>query len=293
MIRNLVMLFLLFALLAVAQAPAPSEWKPVEDALGRSGSMQPGGVYKFSLPRTDMHVRLGDVDVAAPLALGSWLAFKKTGSDPDATVMGDLVLSEAELTPVLSSLQQHGIEQTAVHNHLIGETPRVIYMHISGHGDAVKLAQALHTALALTKTPGASPTTAAPPKLDFDTVAITKTLGHDGKQAGNVWQVSVPRPEKITENAMEVPPAMGTATALNFQSTGGGRAAITGDFVLLANEVNPVIRALRDNGIQVTALHTHMLNEQPHVLFMHFWAHDDAQKLAHGLRAALDQIGKH
>lgn len=290
MIRTII--FLLVAVAAFAQAPDASEWKPVEAALGRSGSAQLGGVYKFSLPRSDMHVRVGSVDVAAPLALGSWLAFKKTGSGSDATVMGDLVLSDAELTPVLTSLQQQGIEQTAVHNHLIGETPRVIYMHISGHGDAVKLAEALHTALALTKTPAPNQAPAAPPKLDFDTAAITRILGRDGKQAGPVWQVSVPRPEKIMDHGIEVPPSMGTATALNFQSTGAGRAAITGDFVLRPSEVNPVIRALRQNGIEVTALHTHMLDEQPHILFMHFWAHDDAQKLARGLRAALDQIGK-
>lgn len=292
MTRITFLLVLLFSAAAQPQAGQNSDWKSVEGALGRSGSAQPGDVYKFSLPRSDMHVRVGDVDIAAPLALGSWLAFKKTGSGNDAMLMGDLVLSEAEVTPVLTKLQQGGIEQTAVHNHLIGENPRVIYMHVMGRGDAVKLAQALHDALALTKTPAQSAPPSAPPKLDLDTAVITKILGHDGKQAGMVWQVSVPRPEKIMEAGMEVPPAMGTATALNFQSTGGGRTAITGDFVLLPSEVNPVIRALRQNGIEVTALHTHMLSEQPHVLFMHFWAHDDAQKLARGLRAALDQIGK-
>jgi hypothetical protein len=172
-----ILLILLLNVAAFAQTSASSEWKPVESALGRSGSAQPGGIYKFSLPRTDMHVRLGDVDIAAPLALGSWLAFKKASAGGEAMVMGDLVLSESELTPVLTSLQQQGIDQTAVHNHLIGEAPRVIYMHISGHGDAVKLAESLKTALALTKTPAQSTAPAAPPKLEFDTAAITQILG--------------------------------------------------------------------------------------------------------------------
>lgn len=282
---------LTLSFLATTLAAQTNDWKPVEAALGRSGSAQPGDVYKFSLPRSDMHVKLGDVDIAPALALGSWLAFKKGGAAGNASVMGDLVLSESELTPVLTALEQGGIEINAVHNHLIGENPRVIYMHIHGEGDAAKLAKTLHDALALTKTSPAAPP-ATPPKLDFDTTAITKTLGSNGKQSGSVWQVSVPRPEKIMAGSMEVPPAMGTATALNFQSLGGGRAAITGDFVLLGKEVNPVIRALRQNGIQVTALHTHMLDEQPHVFFMHFWAVDDAQKLARGLRSALDQVGK-
>jgi hypothetical protein len=203
--------------------------------------------------------------------------------------MGDLVLAEDEVGPVMMKLQQGGIEQTALHNHVLGESPRVMYMHIGGHGDAVKLAGAIHDALALTGTPFGAPS-GAPPAQDIglDTKQIDQRLGFAGKVNGGVYQFGIPRGEKITQDGMEVPPSMGTATAINFQPTGGGKAAITGDFVLLASEVNPVIRALRAGGIEVTALHSHMLNEEPRLFFMHFWANDDAAKLARGLRAALD-----
>jgi hypothetical protein len=202
--------------------------------------------------------------------------------------MGDLVLTEDEVGPVMAELQSGGIEITALHNHLLGETPRVIYMHIHGMGNAANTAKAIHQAIVKTKTPDAGAAT-APPDLDIDTKQIDQILGHSGKNNGGIYQVGVPRAEHITEGGMAIPNSMGVATALNFQPTGGGKAAITGDFVLLAKEVNPVIKALRENGIAVTALHSHMLEEQPRLFFMHFWANDDAVKLAKGLRAALDQ----
>src|SRR5438067_10691492 len=273
---------------ACAQQSANSEWKPVEDALGRKGSPQPGEVYKFSMPRSDMKVTVAGTPIKAGLALGSWLAFKRMGDD--AVVMGDLVLTESEVEPVMAKLQQEGVEQTAVHNHLLNETPRVLYMHVAGHGDPMKLATALKDALALTKTPLGSPArTGQQPSLGFDTAQVDKALGYQGKNNNGIYQFSVPRAEKITDMGTEVPPSMGTATATNFQATGSGKAAITGDFVLLGTEVNPVIRALRDNGIQVTAVHSHMLTEEPRLFFMHFWANDDAAKLAKGLRAAIDK----
>ena len=269
------------------QSTSP-EWKAVEDALGRKGSMQPDDVYKFSMPRSDLKVTVAGTSIKAGLALGSWLAFKRMGSD--AVVMGDLVLSESEVEPVMAKLQQEGVEQTGLHNHLLNETPRVMYMHVAGHGDPVKLATALKDALALTKTPLGSPArTGQQPSLGFDTAQVDKALGYQGKNNNGIYQFSVPRAEKITDMGTEVPPSMGTATAINFQATGSGKAAITGDFVLLGTEVNPVIRALRDNGIQVTAVHSHMLTEEPRLFFMHFWANDDAAKLAKGLRAALDK----
>jgi len=216
------------------------------------------------------------------------LAFKKMGSE--AMVMGDLVLSEDEIEPVMLKLQQEKIEQTSIHNHLLGESPRVIYMHIEGHGDPVVLARSLAAAIALTKTPAPVAATpgAASPAIDLDTAQVEQALSYSGKVNGGILQFSIPRAEKIIEGEMEIPPAMGVATAINFQPTGQGKAAISGDFVLLANEVNPVIRALRTHGIEVTAMHNHMLFEQPHLYFMHFWANEDAVKLAHGLRAALD-----
>jgi hypothetical protein len=278
------------ALESNAQQPgAPAEWKPVEQALGKPGAMQPGDVFKVSLPRSDLKVDVRGVQVKPALALGSWVAFKKMGSD--AMVMGDLVLTEDEVSPVMMKLQQGGIEQTALHNHVLGETPRVMYMHIFGHGNPVKMAQAIHDALALSKTPFTVPSAApSSQELGIDTKQIDQTMGYSGKVNGGVYQFAIPRSEKITDGGIEVPPAMGTAIAINFQPTGGGKAAITGDYVMLATEVNPVIRALRENGIEVTALHSHMLDDAPHLFFMHFWANDDALKLARGLRAALDHV---
>ena len=274
------------------QAPV-TDWKPVEQAIGRAGSIQPDGVYKIGLPRTDLNVKVGDVEVKATLALGSWIAFRKMAAE--TMVMGDLVLTEDEVAPVMAKLQDGNIQITALHNHLLNETPRLMYMHISGHGDAVKLAQAIHAALALSKTPlTAAPASQQPEQIDLDTKQLDQIVGRAGKINGGVYQFAIPRAEKIAEGeiakgAEPIPASMGLATAVNFQPTGSGRAAITGDFVLIAPEVNPVIAALRTNGIAVTALHSHMLEDSPRLFFMHFWANDDALKLARGIRAALDK----
>ncbi len=288
--------FLLNSPLTLAQAgsvSAPkdgkSDWKQVEDAMGRPGQIQPGDVIKFGMPRKDLHVTLKGVDIKPALALGSWAAFKRDGGA--AMVMGDLVLSEDEVEPVMKKLQEGGIEESALHNHLMWESPRVMYMHIASHGNAAQMAKAIHEALMLSKTPApdASPVAQATTDLGFDPKQVEQILGHSGKINGGVLQVAVPRSETITDSKMTVPPSMGVATALNFQPTGNGKSAITGDFVLLGSEVNPVLRALRENGIEVTALHSHMLMEEPRLFFMHFWANDDALKLAKGLRAALDK----
>jgi hypothetical protein len=278
-------LFLLVCASAQSAAPA-NDWKAVEQALGRSGQQQADGAYKFGLPRGDLKVTVDGVQVKPALALGSWLAFSNPGQG--AMVMGDLVLAEDEVSPVMMALQENGIQVTALHNHVLHESPRVMYMHISSHGDAVKLATAMKSVIALTKTPAPSQP-AANASLDLDTAAIDQILGNKGKVNGGVYQVGVPRAEKITEGGMQIPGSMGLATALNFQPTGEGKAAITGDFVLLGSEVNPVMKTLRQNGIQVTAVHSHMLDEEPRLFFMHFWANDNVTKLAKGLRAALDQ----
>lgn len=270
----------------LAQHPVNNDWKAVDAALGRSGQIQPGEVYKFAMPRKDLKVTKDGITVAPGLALGSWAAFKKMGNE--TMLMGDLVLTEEEIEPVMLKLQQEGIEQTSIHNHLLGETPHIVYMHIAGHGDAVKLATSLSAALALTKTPPASPAPAASSEIDLNTKGVEQVLGYAGKVNGGILQFSIRRAEKILDNGMEVSPAMGTATAINFQPTGGGKAAISGDFVMLATEVNPVLRALRTHGIEVEAIHNHMLFDQPHLYFMHFWANDNAVTLAKGLRAALD-----
>jgi hypothetical protein len=282
----------MLAMSPVGAQAAEADWRTVGEALGKAGSEMPGGVYRVALPRTDLKVTLDGVEIKPALALGSWLAFKKVGEQ--AMVMGDLVLTSTEVNPVASKLLEGGIEVTALHNHLLRNEPFTMYMHVLGHGDAVGLARTLHAALAESKTPLGAPSGAAqqPAQTDIglNTAMIDGALGQKGKANGGVYQFGIARAEPIKEHGMEVPEAMGSAIAINFQPTGGGKAAITGDFVLTANEVNPVLQALRENGIEVTAIHNHMLEDQPRLFFMHFWANDDAEKLARGLKAALARV---
>jgi uncharacterized protein DUF1259 len=278
--------------LAAPSFAAEPDWNAVGQALGKSGAVQSGGVYRVGLPRTDLKVSLDGVALKPGFALGSWLAFEPVGKD--AMVMGDLVLLQDEVNPVMKKLEDGGINVTALHNHLLRAEPSPMYMHVMGHGDPVKLAQALHAALALSKTPMEAPSGASTPAAasagDLDTAALNKAMGAEGKVNGGILQYGIPRAEKIEESGMPVPTSMGSAIAINFQPTGGGKAAITGDFVLIAKEVNPVAKTLRENGIEVTAVHNHMLDDQPRLFFMHFWANDDALKLAKGLRSALDKV---
>jgi len=273
-----------------AQEAADPVWKKVDGVFGVAGKEMAGGVHRFGWPRRDLHVKVADVPVQPALALGSWAAFVKAGPDR-AMAMGDLVLLETELTPVVTALEAGGIEITAIHNHLAGESPHIIYVHFSGHGDAAALARTLKEALGQTKTPlGPPPTAAKPSPADekaFKTVQ--EVLGKTGTLAGTVLQVGVPRAERIEENKMEIPASMGMANALNFERV-GERVATTGDFVLVASEVNPVIRELRSHGIAVTALHSHMLDETPRLFFMHFWGVDTPEKIASGLKAALSKV---
>jgi hypothetical protein len=272
---------------AVRQSSTTENWSGVEQTLGRKGTMNPGGVMKFGFPRSDLQVMLGDVQLKPALALGGWVAFKPLAGGR-TMALGDLVLTPDEVGPVMQRLQEGGISQTALHNHILGENPRVMYMHIMAEGDPAKLAETLRTALGESKTPLTMGAPAAPnAAIDLDTTAVARALGYTGKVNGGVYQVSVPRAERIVDMGQEILPSMGVATAINFQPTGGGKAAITGDFVLIGSEVNPVLRTLRENGIQVTAVHSHMIQESPRLFFMHFWANDDATKLATGLHAAL------
>ena len=266
-----------------------STWAAVDQALGRTGAAQPGNVMKYGFPRSDLHVTIDGVQVKPALALGSWVAFKPIGGG-HAMMMGDLVLTENEVAPVMRALQEGGVEQTALHNHVLGESPRVMYMHVSGHGNAVKLAQAVRSALAQSGTPlQAAASAAAATAIDLDTALIARALGVSGKVNGGVYQVAVPRREPIREGGSEVPSSMGVATSINFQPTGGGKAAITGDFLVTGKEVNPLIQALRASHIEVMAIHSHMLDEEPRMFFVHFWANDDALRLAQGIRVALDK----
>jgi hypothetical protein len=273
---------------AVSTAQVTSiDWTKVDTAMGRAGVAQPGDVYRYNFPRGDLRVAVAGVQIKPALALGGWVAMKAVTDG--AVAMGDLVLIEDELNPVLSRLQAGGIEQTAVHHHLLHESPRVYYTHVHGHGDPVRLAETIRAAVALTKAPPPAPPAPTTGELGIDTAQIARTLGHAGRVNGGVYQVNVPRAEAIRDGTFEVPPSMGLGTVMNFQPTGGGQAAITGDFVMIGAEVNAVIRALRENGIEVTSLHNHMLTEEPRLFFMHFWANDDAVKLARGLRAGLDK----
>src|SRR5215471_11557499 len=233
------------SILATPSFAADRDWSAVGSALGKEGAPQAGGVYRVSLPRTDLHVMLDGVTLKPGFALGGWLAFEPTGDQ--TMVMGDLVLMQDEVNPVMKKLEDGGIQVTALHNHLLRAEPPTMYMHVMGHGDPVKLAQALHVALSLSKTPlgGGAAQPQQPPAMDLDTAAIDKILGAQGKNNGGILQYGIPRREKIEESGMPVPPSLGSAIAINFQPTGGGKAAITGDFVLIAKEVNPVAAALR------------------------------------------------
>jgi hypothetical protein len=275
------------AALLVSAVASAADWVKVDQVLGRKGAEQPGGIHRYGFPRSDLRVTLDGVTIKPSLALGGWAAFEPMGSE--TMLMGDLVLTDAEINPVMKKLLDEGLEVTAIHNHLLRTSVPVFYMHVGGHGDPVKLAESLRAALAISKTPLTQPLPpTSAPAIDLDTAAIEKAMRAKGKNNGGVYQFGIPRAEEITEGGMAVPPAMGTATAINFQPTGSGKAAVTGDFVLLAGEVQPVLRALRQHGIEVTALHSHMVDENPRLYFMHFWANDDAQKLAESLRAALD-----
>jgi hypothetical protein len=277
---------------------AESDWQAkVAEALGKTGTAMPGNVYRVGLPRTDIHATLDGVELKPGFALGGWLAFEPMGNQ--AMVMGDLVLMGEEVGPVMQKLLDGGISVTALHNHLLRNQPFTMYMHVLGTGDPIKMATTLHAALATSKTPLGPPqlgssqpqaAPAAPPQIDLDVAAIDQALDAKGNNNGGVLQYGIPRAEPVKEAGMEVPVSMGSGQAINFQPTGGGKAAITGDFVLIAKEVGPVMQALKSNGIEVTALHNHMLNDEPRLFFMHFWANDEAKKLAQGLKAALAHI---
>jgi biotin operon repressor len=277
--------------LSMPAKAAQTDWFVVDTILTRTGAVS-GDIHRYGLPRSDLHVSLDGVALKPGFALGGWIAFEPMGDK--AMMMGDLVLTETEINPVISKLLAEGLQVTALHNHLLRANPPTFYMHVAGTGDPAQLARLVRAALEESKTPfdvkppaEATGTNAA---VDFDTAKVDEAIGHKGKANGGVYQFGIPRGDSIKMDGMAVPGAMGTAIAINFQPTGGGKAAITGDFVALASELNPLITALRDNGIEVTAIHNHMVGEEPRAFFIHFWANDDAVKLANGLGAALKTI---
>jgi biotin operon repressor len=277
-------------MLAGAANAQQINWDKVDAAFGRKAAAVAGDVHRYGSARTDLSVTVEGVTIKPAFALGGWVAFKPAHGG--AMAMGDLVLLVSEINPVMTKLIENGIEITAVHNHLLHAYPATFYMHVAGLGDPVKLATAIREGLAESKTPLSAPAAVSPPPaVDLNTAQLDEIIGVKGHAAGGVYQFGVPRHEQIKESGMVLAPVgpLGVAHGINFQPTGSGKAAITGDFVLLAKEVNPVIQTLRQNGIEVTALHSHMLDEQPRLFFTHFWANDDALKLAHALRAALDK----
>lgn len=268
----------------VGQDPISTDQEAVEKIIGKKGTLQ-DGVLKFTFPRYDLKVNIEPVSIDPELALTSWMAFHQVGCQ--SMVMGDLVLLESEIEPVISQLIANGLEITALHNHLLYELPRIMYLHISGIGDAVKLAQGIKNVLFVTRTPltGHTASQTLPQKYWSKVEGI---MGKKGTRVGRVIQFSFPRADVITEFGVEIPPSMGISQAINFQVE-GQNAAATGDFVLIAKEVNPVVRTLKQYGIAITAIHNHMLYESPRLFFLHFWAVDNPERLAYGLKQALGQ----
>ncbi len=282
--RISILLFLFFSSFSFAALPQP-DWQTVERVFGLKGMVQ-GEVFKITFPRSDLKVMVNETSIEPGLGLTSWIAFKQMGSQ--TIMMGDLVLLTSEVGPVMAKLVSSNLLVTALHNHIIGESPNVMYMHFNGQGEPVKLAETMKAVLALTNTPLTPPQ----PQQSFPSIDWSKVesiLGWTGQRKGNLLSIAIPRAKAITENGMEIPPSLGVATALNFEII-GKKAATTGDFVLTANEVNSVVKALTEHGITVTAIHNHMLTESPRLFFLHFWGVDEPEKLAEGLKAALDKI---
>ncbi len=287
------MLLSLIVLLCFSLAGSgQDDWAQVEKVFGKKGAVQ-DGVFKITFPRTDLKVMVGTFAPDAGLVLTSWIGFIKSGSSTSGMnmggkymMMGDLVMPDREVEPVIMKIVSQGLKVTALHNHLVGETPTLKYLHFSGTGDAVKLAEAMKSVLSVTGTPLVSPPKTAQATTP-DWSKVEAVLGK-GKTNGNLLQYGFPRNEKLTESQMEIPAYMGMATAVNFQMA-GDKAAIAGDFVLMADEVNNVIKALTENGISVTAIHNHMLYDNPRLFMMHYWAVGDPGKLAQGIKAALDK----
>jgi Domain of Unknown Function (DUF1259) len=256
-------------------------------AIGKQGELA-GEMYKVSFPRSDLTVNVGNVAIKPALALMAWAAFIKSGNN--AVTYGDLVVLEEEVNPVISKLEERGLELSALHNHLLHETPRVMYIHFVGRGDEVELAKGVQEALALTKSPLGATASAPETKPEIAT-EIERIVGYQGTMGGDVFHITVPRNDlHVASMGTMIPGSMGMNTPFNFQLD-GKNAAINGDFMLRPSELNPVIKVLRANGIEVASIHNHLLDNEPQLVFMHFWAYGDAVGLAKGLRAALDRTG--
>ena len=285
-------LLLILVLTASREAVAQSNIRQLNidgivKAIGKEGDLT-GEMYKVSFPRSDLTVKAGNVVIKPALALINWAAFIK--SDNSALSYGDLVLLDEEVNPAISKLEDSGIELSALHNHLLHENPRIMYIHFVGRGDEVEMAKGVREALAVTKTP-LYPITSGPETKPDLAKEIEGIIGYPGSMGGGVFHINVPRNDiHVAAMGAAIPGYMGMNTPLNFQLE-GNNAAINGDFILRPAEVNPVIKVLRANGIEIASVHNHMLDEEPRLIFMHFWAYGDAVDLAKGLKAALGQVG--
>jgi hypothetical protein len=272
---------------AIGASASSVDTSAIDAAMGRSGQAMDGGVYRVSFPRSDLSVRVGSVKLLPGFALGGYASF--IPAPQGVLAVGDLVLLDREIQPVMESLEHSGFQITAIHNHLRSEQPHVMYMHFMAAGDAANVAKSLRAALALSKTPLGPMAKAAAATLPFKTV-IEQGLGRTGKVNGKVLSVSAPRAETIQMNGVTIPPAAGVATAINFQDAGSGNVATTGDFVLIGSEVAAVQQALLSHGFEVTALHSHMIDDVPHLYYMHFWAVASPVAIAAGLKDALSHV---
>src|SRR5467141_4164759 len=287
-LSRLVFTFLFVALRPLpvcAQAPLGAVWDSVGTIL-RAPGVSTGGYFRYNLPRRDITLTVGDVTVSPALALGSWAGF--SGDPLDATVMGDLVLTAAEVKPVLAELAVQQIEVTAVHNHLVGGTPQLTYVHFHGEGVATAVAARLDKVLARTATPRpVAPAPAAPPTID--TALVFRTLGKSGTARGSVAQVGfVLVPGAVTMHGRTLVPALAYGSPVNVQLVSGSRAVATGDFAVTGDKVNGILAVLAARGVGATAVHTHLIDESPHLYFIHFWADGPLPDLLEAIKAALD-----
>ena len=284
--------FIAVAAAAIAQE-MPAAYKDVLTTLGRQGDFK-DNVLKVNIPRNDLQVTVANVKTPTPFGFGGWIAMTK-GAGGKEVMMGDLVLTQDQVNPVMSALLDNGLDVTALHNHFFWDEPRLFFMHVHGSGTAADLARKVKPALDLiTKAPGATPAAAAPAQAPsgLDTAKLAQIAGHQGEQNGAVYKITVGRTDlKVTDMGAPLNSRMGLNTWAAFVGT-NDNAAIAGDVAMLANEVQPVLRALRKTGLDVVAMHQHMLGTQPTIYFLHYWGTGPADKLAAGFKAALDQLGK-
>src|SRR6476660_4443737 len=273
---------------SVRAQDVPAPYKDVLSFLGKSGDFK-DNVLKVNIPRNDVTVTVASVATPTPFGFGGWIAMTK--GDGMDVMMGDLVLLQDEVNPVMTALLDNGLEVTALHNHFFWDEPRMFYMHVHGHGAPMDLARKLKPALDLIgkQTNPASPVAAAAPVATLDVAKLAQIAGHAGEQTGAVYKITVGRADlKMTEMGAPITARMGLNTWAAFVGT-DAEAAVAGDVAMLPSEVTPVLKVLRQNGLDVVAIHHHMLDTQPGVIFLHYWGTGPAEKLATGFRAALDQ----